>query len=107
MNKAFEELVTTIGVDVSKLHQSMTLMDIYCYSCDLKYIAVNTDNETLVSACIKYSDVILAHLKQAKFEYYLSGIHAWEDTRNSNNIAIKFFGQYRASTVNWSVPFMY
>ena len=69
----FEELVSTIGVDVSTLHQPMTLqlMDIYCYLCDFKYIAVSTDNETLVSTCIKYSDAILAHLKQAKFEYYL------------------------------------
>ena len=50
----FEELVSTIGVDVSTLHQPMTLqlMDTYCYSCDLKYIAVNTDNETLVSTYI-------------------------------------------------------
>ena len=28
MSKAFEELVSTIDVDVSTLHQSMTLMDI-------------------------------------------------------------------------------
>ena len=82
--EVFRDLMKTIGVDMTSLQQPTNLVDIYCYSCDLRYIAVSTESNSFIQLCITNSKAIQSYLKQASFEYYLSGIHAWEQSRNAN-----------------------
>lgn len=82
----FHKLMSDIGVSVTSLEQSTVLMDLFCYSCDLRYIVVNTADTSFAQLCVQNAQSILRYLKKIAFEYYLSAIQAWEQSRTYNEV---------------------
>ena len=59
---------------------------------------MNTESEALIHLCTKHSKSIMSYLRHAGFEYFLSGIQAWVESRTSNNTTL------RAALANSDVP---
>ena len=62
------------------------MIDLFSFSCDLGFLSVTTEFSKL---CSKYYTTILAYLDKQQFQYYLSGIYAWESSRMNSQLNLK------------------
>ena len=84
-----DELMQHIGVEHSDLKSPSALLDFFCYSLDLSFLSVTTQDHEYSFKCKQGSQIIQHFLRQKHFQYYLSGIHAWESSRCLNPIHLE------------------
>ena len=76
-----DEVIQQIGVEHSDLNSPSALLDFFCYSLDLNFLSITALDQEYSSKCKQYGQVCQHFLTQKRFQYYLSGIHAWESSR--------------------------
>ena len=74
---------------VCELAHPSALIDFFSFSCDLGFLSVSTEDVEFSKLCSKYHTAILGYLHKQKFQYYLSGIHAWESSRSNTQLNLK------------------
>ena len=74
---------------VCELPHPSAMIDLFSFSCDLGFLSVSTEDVEFSNLCSKYHTAILAYLHKQQFQYYLSGIHAWESSRSNTQLNLK------------------
>ena len=79
----------SIGMKVCELPHPSAMIDLFSFSCDLGFLSVTTEDVEFSKICSKYHTAILGYLHKQQFQYYLSGIHAWESSRSNTQLNLK------------------
>ena len=84
-----EAVFDSIGMKVGEFPHPSTMIDLFSFSCDLGFLSVTTEDVKFLKLCSKYYTTILAYLDKQQFQYYLSGIYAWESSRMNSQLNLK------------------